>query len=1007
MLESFKNPPAEYRVTPFWFWNSRLEIDEIERQVREMHSKGVGGFFIHGRFGLRTEYMGEAWMRCIERACDVAGELGMHVYLYDENPFPSGVAGGEAMKSEQHFNKFLDIVRRNANAGETVSIALPEGELVAAVAIDQGRPEAAVDITGKARNRTLKWTAPAEGNWEVLAFVAAVARFKGFIYGSEPDYFEKGLVDTFFAFTHERYAARLKRYFGGVIKGIFTDEPKIQCIHHMHEDANTTAWFGDLLQRFADDHGYDLRPHLACLAADAGPMTGKVRRDFWSTVTRCYIERFFARYRDWCEDNGIALTGHLFLEEGLYANTMYQGDFPRVLSTFHIPGVDHLALVAEGEYAIRQIPASVTRVHGQKLGSSVAHAAGLDRVLSETYGCCGWSLSLEHMKWIFDWQAAMGINLLCPHAFYYSLAGARKTDAPPSQFYQACYWPHYGLFADYAARICYALSQGVHRAQAALLYPIKGFHSEWAPGRQGPLDSLIAEYFDAYCAEMMKQHIDYDILTEDALRGAMSVDQRLVLAGEEYEMLIIPPTTAIGYGAAMKVREFVQDGGAALATVLLPLEDADGDRHAQVRNVFEEIFGEDPLELRERAIHGRLPDEPCLRKVEGGGMFFSAASPAQLSATLRRVVCEGIKPEVSAECRGEECADITFVHRRLEDADLFFFSNNCAEPREVQLSIRCDGAPRALDPETGSSAALANCTQIGSRTVLPHRFERRGSLLIYFSREPELSVDAPPPRQGKEIPLADEWRFEALGPNCLILDDWQLCISTHQDFTSYKYTARFEAEHVPADLLLVLDDMPEISPDAGCAGSSCSVTVNDRPAVDRCPWVIDVGFQAINIAGLVRKGTNQLQIVIEHGGWSGDPQLMLAEARVMGRFALGENRRTVLEPAKTAVTGSWTEQGYPFYSGCAAYSQTVELPEFSRGQRILIRADRPADMAEFVINGASAGTRAWAPFEVEITPLVKPGPNTVEIRVTNSLSNMLLSDPRSSGLLGGASILIA
>lgn len=1006
MLESFKNPPAEYRVTPFWFWNSRLDIDEIERQVREMHSRGVGGFFIHGRFGLRTEYMGEEWMKCIERACDVAAELGMHVYLYDENPFPSGVAGGEAMKNERHFNKYLDITRRSANAGETVSIALPDGELVAAVAIDHESPETTLDITAKARKGTFKWTAPSKGNWEVLAFSAAVARYDGFIYGSEPDYFEKGLVDTFFAFTHERYAARLNKHFGSVIKGIFTDEPKIQCIYHMHEDANTTAWFADLLRRFADDHGYDLKPRLACLAADAGPMTGKVRRDFWSTVTQCYIERFFARYRDWCEDNGIALTGHLFLEEGLYANTMYQGDFPKVLSAFHIPGVDHLAMVTEGEYAIRQIPASITRVHGQKLGSSTAHSAGLTRVLSETYGCCGWSLSLEHMKWIFDWQAAMGVNMLCPHAFYYSLAGARKTDAPPSQFYQASYWRHYGLFADYAARICYALSQGSHKAQAALLYPIKGFHSEWAPGRQGPLDSLIAGYFDAYCAGLMKQHIDYDILTEDAIRGAMSLDQRLVLAKEQYEMLIIPPTTAIGYDTAMKVREFVQDGGAALATVLLPVEDADGDRHAQVRKVFEDMFGEDPLELRARAMRGQMPDEPCLRKVEGGGMFFSAASPADLLATLRRVVCEGIKPEVSVEMGGEECADITFVHRKLEDGDLFFFSNNSAEPREVQLSIRCDGAPCTLDPETGSSAALPNCTQVGGRTVLPHRFERYGSLLLCFGKEPTLSVGAGAPREGKVIPLADEWRFEALGHNCLILDDWKLSISTHQDFTRYEYTTSFEAEHVPAELLLVLDDMPEIGPDAGCAGSSCSVTVNDRPAVDMRPWVVDVGFQAVDIAALVRKGNNQLRIVIEHGGWSGDPQLMLAETRVMGLFALGEDRRTILRPRETAPTGSWTEHGYPFYSGSAAYSQTVELSDFTRAQRVVVRAERPADMAEFVINGASAGTRAWAPFEVEITPLVRPGSNAVEIRVTNSLSNMLLSDPRPSGLLGGASIVI-
>lgn len=1003
MLELFKNPPAEYRVTPFWFWNAKLHPDEIERQVREMHAKGAGGFFIHGRFGLRTEYMGEDWMRCIERACDVAQSLGMHVYLYDENPFPSGVAGGEAMKNEQHFNKFLDIARHTATSGETVNLTIPEGELLSAVAVRTDGTLDQIDLMPFVQDGELAWTA-SDGPCEVLVFVAAVARYPGFIYGSEPDYFEESLLDTFFHFTHNRYAERLKPYFGEVIKGIFTDEPKIQCIHHMHDDANTTAWFADLPRQFVADHGYDLLPRLACLVADAGPDTGKVRRDFWTTVTNQYVGRFFERYRKWCEDNGILLTGHLFLEEGLYSNTMYQGNFPQVLSEFHIPGVDHLALVAEGDYVIRTIPPSITRTHGQKLGSSVAHTRGRHRLLSETYGCAGWTLSMEHMKWIFDWQASMGINFLCPHAFYYSLAGVRKTDAPPSQFYQATYWPHYRHFADYVARVCYAMSQGTHRAQIGLLYPIKGFHSEWAPGVQGPVDKLIADYFDTYCSYLLKEHLDYDILDEPAIKRSLVLDQQLRIADEHYDLLIVPPTTAIGYDTALKIREFVQDGGKVIATMLLPIEDADADRHEDVRMLFEEAFGTDPVALRNRAMSGGVPDRTRFESGDGCAFFYEGPDPSHLVNSLRSMVSETIKPEVSVRHSGAECQDITVLHRKLEDGELFFFTNNCSEPRDVQISVRCDSAPHMLDLETGATSALPNCTQKGSRTILLHRFERYGSLLMYFNNEPALAVLPPAAEEAREIELSDEWKFELLGPNSLTLSEWNVNTSTGQDYMRYEYRHSFKAATVPDDLLLVLDDMPQVGSDAGCAGSNCTIYVNGAEARHTCPWVLDIGFQALDISALARVGDNEIIIVIEHGGWSGDPQLMLAECRLMGRFALDEGRQVILAPHSTIHSGSWTDQGYPYYSGTAAYRQTVRIPEFMRDQRVVLRAEDPADMVEFVVNGASAGVRPWAPFELDITPLVKPGENTIEIKVSNSLANMLLSSPRPSGLLGGARI---
>ncbi len=168
-------------------------------------------------------------------------------------------------------------------------------------------------------------------------------------------------------------------------------------------------------------------------------------------------------------------------------------------------------------------------------------------------------------------------------------------------------------------------------------------------------------------------------------------------------------------------------------------------------------------------------------------------------------------------------------------------------------------------------------------------------------------------------------------------------------------------------------------------------------------WV----FLAISIGSLTKPGTNHVKVTIEHGGWSGEPQLMLAEPRIMGSFALDPAGVSLIPPPKHVRPGSWTDQGYPEYAGTGVYSQTVDIPKFARDERVLLRALDPADAVEFVVNGASVGTRAWEPYEAEITHLVKPGPNLVEIKVTNSLANLITGDARPSGLLSGARIVIA
>ena len=63
------------------------------------------------------------------------------------------------------------------------------------------------------------------------------------------------------------------------------------------------------------------------------------------------------------------------------------------------------------------------------------------------------------------------------------------------------------------------------------------------------------------------------------------------------------------------------------------------------------------------------------------------------------------------------------------------------------------------------------------------------------------------------------------------------------------------------------------------------------------------------------------------------------------------------------------------------------------------------DVLEVLVNGQSAGVRLWTPYNMEITDLLKPGENTLEMRVANTLVNLLEAVERPSGLAGAPKLI--
>jgi len=111
----FANPPREYSTAPLWVWNDMLTEEQIVSTLRSLAGQKVKQAFVHPRPGLMTPYLSEDWFRLWKVALKEAKRLDMNIWIYDENSYPSGFAGGfvpEAMPESRGKGLVFDNVKR-------------------------------------------------------------------------------------------------------------------------------------------------------------------------------------------------------------------------------------------------------------------------------------------------------------------------------------------------------------------------------------------------------------------------------------------------------------------------------------------------------------------------------------------------------------------------------------------------------------------------------------------------------------------------------------------------------------------------------------------------------------------------------------------------------------------------------------------------------------------------------------------------------------------------------
>ena len=533
--EEFLRPSEEYSMAPFWFWNGDMQDGEICRQLDEMRLKGVYECIVHARKGLEVPYLSDEWFRKIRVAAGHAAKTGMRLWIYDENNWPSGYAGGRVIEDDPDFAaKCLSVEKIYPVMDKDVAVPEVEGkEIEAVVAVYHN--EKFYDITDRVRGTVKPWR-PESLYWEVFVFRMEKC-------GHRPMYSEQPYIDllnpraaaSFIKHTHAEYRRRLPEYWGGVIKGFFTDEPGFyQNYVAQTKNLNTVVWTRDFRARFLAKFGYDIAPYLGALWEDMGVISERTRRDYYAAVSEFYCESYLRQSGEFLSRDGLLSIGHLHLEEGLNTLTQTEGDFFDCMAEFSFPGIDMIS---------RDYPRMT-----EKLASSAMRIQGKERCFSESFGALGWELSLREIKHYTDLQFAQGINMLVPHAFFYSVDGVRSLECPPSLFFQNGYWKYFKNYADYVARLSYFCSRGRAEIDVAMYYPQYSARIRFIPLHNydvKKIDDCIVALGDA----LLKNGFDYDFFTDKNAENAA------------YRALLLPETEYVPLKTAEALCRYALAGG--------------------------------------------------------------------------------------------------------------------------------------------------------------------------------------------------------------------------------------------------------------------------------------------------------------------------------------------------------------------------------------------------------------------------------------------------------------
>lgn len=964
--ELFKNPPAKFRGAPFWAWNTKLEKAELLRQIDIFKEMGIGGFHIHCRSGLETEYLGEEYMELVGACNEKAKREEMLCYLYDEDRWPSGFGGGLVTKDRKYRARYLSFGPADVNENDSIPT---NSEDNAGGKRNDGRAVIAWfavvlrdGFLQEYKRLQASETVPVGTEvWEATLVIAEDNPwFNNQAYVNTLD---KKAIEIFIEVTHEKYYGKFGDDFGTAIPSIFTDEPQFthkQTLKFSTDRANIALPFtDDFEETYKSVYGESIIDHLPELVWELPD--GKIsaaRYKYHDHVAERFSSAFADTVGNWCKAHNIKLTGHMMEEPTLQSQTAALGEAMRSYRSFDMPGIDMLCDWREYTTA--------------KQAQSAAHQYGRTGVLSELYGVTNWDFDFRNHKLQGDWQAALGVTLRVHHLTWVSMNGEAKRDYPASIGYQSPWYKEYGYIEDHFARLNSALTRGKAEVRVGVIHPVESYWLYYGPndktaGRKKELD----DNFHAITNWLLFGLVDFDFIAESLLPSqAPKASDGILAVGEmEYETIIVPNCITLRSTTLQQLKAFKKAGGKLVFAGETPTL-LDARPSLEVRDFVKEC---ECIQFNYNKIHSAISGSRDVDIINENGQ-----RPDRYIYQLRK---DG-KYRWLFICNAKP----------VENPDI---------PREDKLRIFVRGVwkPTLYDTLTGEIHALSAEYDNG-KTVISRSLYGHDSLLLLLeegrARESEKSYEY---NVKKITELSQPVSFSLSEPNSLVLDcaeysfdgrEWNsrdevLRIDNRfRELLGYplrmeawaqpwsverqeeekhilglRYT--FESEVEVGDCYLALENI-----------SGTEIIVNGEAVKKETEgYFVDKCIQKVKLPA-IKKGTNRIILYIDFNSMTNVEWCYL-----LGSFgvSVAGSAAKLIDMPESINFGDYGSQGFPFYTGNIIYHNIINVDS---GKYKLDFSSYRSTVMKVFVDGKERGIVAFAPYTVDLGEL-EMGEHSIDI----------------------------
>ena len=739
--ELFQNPTREYRGAPFWAWNCRLNREELLWQLEVFKKMGLGGAHMHVRTGMATEYLSEEFMELIQACVEKCKEEDMLAWLYDEDRWPSGAAGGIVTRDEKYRGRYL-LMTPTPYGVQKLSAALDTAS-AAAKRTENGRLLACYDICLDENGclvsgKQIGESEPAKGTkwYAYLEQLAESPWYNGQTYVNTLD---PAAIRRFIEVTYERYKEKLGADLGGVVPAIFTDEPQFsrkQSLAFPEEKRDVVLpWTDDLPETYRAAYGEDLLERLPEILWELpGQQVSAARYHYHDHTCQRFTEAFADQCGAWCRENGLMLTGHVMEEPTLGSQTRCLGETMRSYRGFQLPGIDMLCDRIELTTA--------------KQTQSAVHQYGREGMVSELYGVTGWDFDFRGHKFQGDWQAAMGVTVRVPHLSWVSMEGEAKRDYPASIHYQSPWWQDYAYVEDHFARVNTALTRGKPLVRLGVIHPVESYWLRYGPESQtGDIRVQQDRNFQNVTDWLLKGGIDFDFISESLLPELCEAGSNPMTVGEMiYDTILVPGCETLRASTVERLEAFRAAGGRLIFL---------GEAPAYVEAV--------PSE-RGRALWARSQAVAFEKEA-----LLAALEPIRL-VDIREA--SGLRTE-------------NLVYQLREDGPdrwLFLahgvkpYHRDIPKPQDIRLAVEGLWDMVEYDTLTGDIRNLETRVE-GSKTILERKLWDLDSMLLRLTPRRVMAAEvSAAERIWKEVPVPEEVEFSLDEPNVLLLDKAEMSL---------------------------------------------------------------------------------------------------------------------------------------------------------------------------------------------------------------------------------------